>query len=346
MATILVSYRRKDTAPLVGRLSDQLKAYYGSGNVFLDIDDIPPGVDFHAELSEKLAHTDVVIAVIGSQWCGSNEIQSRIQDADDPVRLEVEGALTMGVSIVPVLADGAKMPARPELPASLAQLPSINAVSISSGVDYHYDVERLISALNRILGAKAPIVGRAAFSSKTMRQPLIWAPLVVLGLPFLIAGLGFAPPWPPGLAAIAAAIQAMAIAGIIVIFPMMDRRSLKRLLVTSGACLVVFGSAYLAMQSAFVFQAPTTGERFVKGFVCTSDAMRLYKAKCPFLGQDELQGAEYEAERLWTLPSIALVRITLDLLWIVSLVAMSIFAAFVAVNVLRERRRINDPGLV
>ena len=60
---------------------------------------------------------------------------------------------------------------------------------------------------------------------------------------------------------------------------------------------------------------PTTKERFVKGDVCTQQALLVHGAACPDLGIDELRDAEYEAERLWTNQSIARVRMGLVSLW-------------------------------
>ena len=41
---IFISYRRRDTADVVGRVCDRLVARYGRNSIFLDVDDIPAGV--------------------------------------------------------------------------------------------------------------------------------------------------------------------------------------------------------------------------------------------------------------------------------------------------------------
>ena len=43
---IAISYRRQDSNPVAGRLYDRLQAEFGKGNVFMDFDSIPYGVDF------------------------------------------------------------------------------------------------------------------------------------------------------------------------------------------------------------------------------------------------------------------------------------------------------------
>jgi hypothetical protein len=95
----------------------------------------------------------------------------------------------------------------------------------------------------------------------------------------------------------------------------------------AGAFLVIAVSVYLFVSSFFTYAVPTTHERFVKGYKCTSEAQLLFPEKCPYLGVDELQTAEYEAERLWTASSVAVVKVSLVGLWLASFIAMSILLA-------------------
>jgi hypothetical protein len=333
---VFVSYRRRDTAQLVGRLSDQLKAYYGSENIFLDTADLPYGVDYREPVQAALSRSDVAVAIIGAAWRGPNGESSRLDEPDDPVRIEIESALEARVPIMPVLVDGTPMPAASQVPESLRPLIYLNGVPLTSGVNYHTDTDRLIGALNVMLGPKAPIVRRTASLALALRNPIVWALALVFVLPFVAAALGIAPPWPPGIQIVTVAIEALTIVTFLVVVRSLDRASLKRYLFASAACLALCGGGFLVAQSAFVFAAPTTGQRFVKGFVCTDDARLLYKSKCPFLGDDELQGTEYDAERLWTVQSIAATRVALDALWLLAFVAVSVLSAFAIVYVLHE----------
>ncbi len=65
MPTIAISYRRSDSSAIAGRIYDRLAAHYGENNVFMDIDNIPLGIDFRTHFHETLQRTDVLIAVIG-----------------------------------------------------------------------------------------------------------------------------------------------------------------------------------------------------------------------------------------------------------------------------------------
>lgn len=76
---------------------------------------------------------------------------------------------------------------------------------------------------------------------------------------------------------------------------------------------------YIFAISLFVFEAPTTGERFVSGFICKPDGSiiaSLYREQCPFLSSDALASATYEADRLWTQFSISVVRTFIFINWI------------------------------
>jgi hypothetical protein len=97
--------------------------------------------------------------------------------------------------------------------------------------------------------------------------------------------------------------------------------------VAAGAVFAVLGlGGYLFVSSSYVYATPH-GERFVKGYACTPEALAVYGAKCPDLGADELRGAEYEAARLWTLQSIGFIRMALVALWIATFAGLAVVLA-------------------
>jgi hypothetical protein len=65
MGGIFVCYRRLDAEGWAGRLSDSLKAELGSVNIFRDIEDIPPGVEFDSYINDAVGSCDVLIALSG-----------------------------------------------------------------------------------------------------------------------------------------------------------------------------------------------------------------------------------------------------------------------------------------
>jgi hypothetical protein len=77
----------------------ELTARFGSDLVFLDSRSIPAGSDFVEELLGRVRACSVLLVVIEAG-------QRRIDDPQDWLRREIVEALTHGLRVIPVLADG------------------------------------------------------------------------------------------------------------------------------------------------------------------------------------------------------------------------------------------------
>jgi hypothetical protein len=110
---IFVSYRREDAPAHAGRLYDALVGALGKSRVFFDIGSIHGGAKFAEVIHEALGGSEVMIAVIGPKWLVAADDHGgrRLDDPEDFVRKELKFALDGAVPIVPVLVNGAKMPA-------------------------------------------------------------------------------------------------------------------------------------------------------------------------------------------------------------------------------------------
>jgi hypothetical protein len=152
MAHITISYRRDDSGVITGRIFDRLVAHYGREAVFRDIDNIPAGVDFRLHIDRVFDASDIVLAIVGPHWVGPSEAQNRLANEADPVRIEIEGALRKGTTLIPVLVLGAHMPTPAELPEPLKDFAFRNAVQLDAGQDFDVHMARLIRAIDGILG--------------------------------------------------------------------------------------------------------------------------------------------------------------------------------------------------
>lgn len=141
---IFISYRRGDSAGAAGRIFDRLSAHFGADSVFVDIGRIPLGVDVSTALEQEISQCNVVLALIGATWV------SRLSEPTDLIRLEIGLALAQGKVVVPILLDGAAMPAASELPDELRPVAYRNAVSVGYGPSFHRDVDILINSLERL----------------------------------------------------------------------------------------------------------------------------------------------------------------------------------------------------
>src|SRR5436190_11576053 len=149
---IAISYRREDSRPVTGRLYDRLQAEFGRGNVFIDIESIPFGVDFRDKIKHTLERARVVIAVIGPSWAGSRDAgKRRIDDPTDFVRMEIAAALQRGIPVIPVLLDNTVMPSVEDLPEELRLFAYRNALVLDTGVDFHHHADRLIAGIRELV---------------------------------------------------------------------------------------------------------------------------------------------------------------------------------------------------
>lgn len=152
MGGIFISYRREDAAGHAGRLFDRLKARFGKAAVFMDVEGIDAGVDFVERIDAAVGGCEVLLAVIGRNWLEARNAQGmrRLDDARDFVRLETGAALTRGIRVIPVLVEGAQMPAEDALPVPLQGLARRQAVELRDN-RWDADVEHLIHTLEPIL---------------------------------------------------------------------------------------------------------------------------------------------------------------------------------------------------
>ena len=145
---IFISYRRSDSAGHAGRLRDDLTRLLGA-TVFMDVADIAPGAQFERVIDSELGSCGVVLAVIGPRW---QEAFDTHRDGTDYVRLELRQALGhAGVTVVPVLVQGATLPAASELPGDIASLASRQAFALRDD-RWSDDVAYLARQLRATLG--------------------------------------------------------------------------------------------------------------------------------------------------------------------------------------------------
>jgi peptidoglycan hydrolase-like protein with peptidoglycan-binding domain len=155
MPRITISYRRDDSGAITGRIFDRLVGYYGRESVFRDIDNIPLGVDFRQHINSILDQSDIVLAIVGPRWIGPRRGQSRLDDAADPVRVEIEVALRKDVPLIPVLVLRAMMPQVSQLPESLKDFAYRNGIQVDTDQDFDNHITRLMRAMDQLLEVKA-----------------------------------------------------------------------------------------------------------------------------------------------------------------------------------------------
>lgn len=144
---VFISYRRADTTGEAGRLAESLEELLGTACAFRDADDIRPGEDFEVALNRELADTEAVVVLTGKQWLA--ELKTRLSRPEaDFVRIEIATALRLGKVVIPVLLNGAELPAGEALPDDLRRLVRHQALNLRDEAWAH-DCGRLADAIGR-----------------------------------------------------------------------------------------------------------------------------------------------------------------------------------------------------
>ena len=176
MPNIFISYRREETAYVAATIAEKLVNKLGKSSVFLDIDNIPMGVDFRKHLGNAIARADLVLVLIGQSWltCVNEDGTRRLDCAADFVRIEIEAALKRGITIVPILLENARMPRPEDLPESMRAFAFRNATELRPGKDFLTQLQRLVEACEKFGRKKAAAKTRPVKATivPTETQPL------------------------------------------------------------------------------------------------------------------------------------------------------------------------------
>lgn len=179
MTKIFISYRREDSQWPADQIYKAIKPRVPDPkrDVFIDVDNIPLGVNFADHLDSRVAQCDVMLALIGRAWLEARNPKTgarRLDDPEDFVRIEIASALNRGKRVVPVLLDGAQVPAAADLPADLKPLALCNGVEVRR-LSFDADTQRLFEGLN----LRTRMRGRALFLPLTTMAAVVAVALAV-----------------------------------------------------------------------------------------------------------------------------------------------------------------------
>ena len=151
---IFINYRRSGDWSYARLLFGELEKKYPPKQIFMDVDSITPGEDFVRLLNEKVAQSDIFLAVIGPAWLEARDKDNRrrLDDPGDFVRIEIEQALKTAARVIPLLVDGATMPDPRALPESMRGLCNRNALRLSQD-RFGTDAQQLIATIERAIAA-------------------------------------------------------------------------------------------------------------------------------------------------------------------------------------------------
>jgi hypothetical protein len=146
---IFISYRRDDSRYQAQRIYEAFLRALPRESIFMDVDSIPLGTNFVKVLEGWVEQCDVLLVLMGAGWVNSTDSKTgtrRLDNQKDFVRVEIRGALTRDIPVVPVLLDGAGLPEEAALPDDIKGLLYRNAEFVEYRT-FDADVQRLIRKL-------------------------------------------------------------------------------------------------------------------------------------------------------------------------------------------------------
>lgn len=150
MAGLFINYRTKDGHWAARLLFEALTKRFGAHLVFLASASIKPGDDFAQEIEQRLANTDVLLAIIGVSWLSaSDESGRRLDDPADWVRHEIRTALANETTVIPILIDGVDHLSEDVLPADIRELGRCQSLRLHHEEGHAADVNTILSHLEK-----------------------------------------------------------------------------------------------------------------------------------------------------------------------------------------------------
>jgi hypothetical protein len=147
---VFISYRRQDALTQARRIAAKLESKLNC-DAFVDESSIDVGADWLKIVEGAIEKADMVLVLIGPTWLAAADFngKSRLLDSADVVRREIVLALKKTQTLIPVLLDGARMPASNELPDALVQLTKLQAYDVRAS-QFDDDVDALIGKIGKI----------------------------------------------------------------------------------------------------------------------------------------------------------------------------------------------------
>ncbi|HYG80816.1 MAG TPA: toll/interleukin-1 receptor domain-containing protein [Pyrinomonadaceae bacterium] len=172
MPAIFISYRRNDTRWFAATLLARLTQHLPNVDVFLDVANIEPGLDFESVLARTLDQSEVLLALIGKGWLiAQDQVGRRRLDLEsDWVRIEIARALDRNIRVIPVLVDDADMPSAESLPTPLAGLSRRQMCSVRFE-EQEEGITRILKILSKVCEVSPADSTRETLTTLPQVQP-------------------------------------------------------------------------------------------------------------------------------------------------------------------------------
>ncbi|MEQ0559856.1 TIR domain-containing protein [Amycolatopsis sp. NEAU-NG30] len=164
MTGLFVNYRTEDGEWAARTIAEKLAKFFGVENVFFASRSITLGEDFAEAIERELGDCEILLAVIGRNWLKEDEAgRRRIDEPADWVRAEIRQALDRGISVIPVLVDGAGRLTEADLPPDIARLARCQYLRLgyrSKEAEYTVLADELVGLISDISRYRTGRAGR------------------------------------------------------------------------------------------------------------------------------------------------------------------------------------------
>lgn len=159
---IFVNYRTADTRFGAAATYELLASRFGEERIFLDNQSMGPGSIYPQRIREALESARVLLVLIGPRWLAADPRSPGrllIHRENDWVRREIRTAFGRGVTVVPVLLDGARLPDPAVLPEDVVPLVYRQAMEVRHR-HLGADIRKLADIVDDLLAAPVVTSGR------------------------------------------------------------------------------------------------------------------------------------------------------------------------------------------
>jgi hypothetical protein len=199
MRKIFINYRRAEAEYAAGALGRELRRHFGDDRIFRDKEDIGGGASWKRRVLDEINGESALLILIGRDWATVTDAQGRrrLDNPDDPLRMEIADGLKDGAAILPILLENAEMPADAELPEDLRSITEHNALKLRDS-DWQYDLTNICRTLetagfqpiaSSLQTKDAPSLPKAANSSRVALAAAIIALVSALAAFGVLSGV-------------------------------------------------------------------------------------------------------------------------------------------------------------
>lgn len=183
MDKIFISYRRADSPGIAGRVYDRLVERFGREAIFMDVDSIPPGIDFRPYIIESIKESTLVLVLIGPRWFDLKSVDGyrRLDSPNDPVRFEIETALENNLQVIPVYM-GRAAPSVPQVPTTISSMfqNSYSVLRVDIGRSFELDIDLLVTRIARTIETSSPLQSQSGITSEELNAWLLFSWQIML----------------------------------------------------------------------------------------------------------------------------------------------------------------------